>query len=77
MMLTFHTEITVINPTTTHHINHTTDHPHTEVPHHTTPQIEVDPTHIHPTNPPGEVHTGCIHIPADHSATHTTRRTPE
>ena len=47
-----HTKVTAINPTATHHINCTADHPHTEVPHHTIPEIKVDPTHIHPTNPP-------------------------
>ena len=70
-----HTEITAIDPATTHHINSTADHPHTEVPQPTTPEIKVDPAHIHSTNPPGEICTGHIHIPADHKATHTTRGT--
>ena len=72
-----HTEITAINPTMTHHINPTADHPHTEVPWPTTPEIKVDPTHVHPTFPLGEIYTGLIHIPADHEAIHTTRRTGE
>ena len=72
-----HTEVAAINPAVTHHSNPTTDHLHTEVDHPTTPEIEVDPTHVHPTNPSGEICTGHIHIPADHTAHHTTRRTPE
>ena len=48
-----HAEIIAINPAMTHHIDPTTDHPHTEVPQPTAPEIKVDPTHIHPTNPPG------------------------
>ena len=72
-----HTETTAIDPAVTHHTDPTTDHPHTEVPHPTTPEIEVDPPHVHPTNPPGEICTSLIHIPADHAANHTTRRTPE
>ena len=70
-----HTEITAIDPAMAHHTNPTTDHPCIEVPQPTTPEIEVDPVHIHSTNPPGEIHTGHIHIPADHEANHTTRRT--
>ena len=72
-----HIKITAINPTVTHHIDPSADHPHTEVPQPTTPEIEVDATHIHPTIPPGEICTGHIHIQADHEATHTTRRTHE
>ena len=72
-----HTEITAIGPAVTHHTNSTTDHPHTEVPQPTTPEIKVDPLHVHPTNPPGEICTGHIHIPADYKANHTTRRTQE
>ena len=68
-----HTEITAINPTATHCINPTTDHLHTEVPQPTTPEMEANPIHVHPTHPPGEIHTGHIHIPADHKANHTTR----
>ena len=70
-----HTEITVINATATHHTTPTASHPHTEVSQPTTSEIEVDPIHIHPSNPPGEICTGQIHIPADHEANHTTRRT--
>ena len=70
-----HIEITVTNATMTYHIDPTTDHPHTEVPQPTTPEIEVDPAHIPSANPPGEICTHHIHIPADHKATHTTRRT--
>ena len=35
----------------------TTDHPCTEVPHPTTPEVKVDPTHIHPTKPSEEICT--------------------
>ena len=45
-----HTEITAINPAMTHHTDPTADHPHTEVSQPTTPEIEVDPVHVHPTN---------------------------
>ena len=69
------TEIRAINPAVTHHINCTTDHPHTEASQPTTPGIKVDPFHIHPTNPPGEISTGHIHISVDHKVNHTTRRT--
>ena len=61
----------------THHTNSTTGHPHIEVPLPTTPKIKVDPFHTHHTNPPGEICTGHIHIPADHVANHTSRRTRE
>ena len=64
MMLKFHIEITAIDPTMTHHIDPTTDHPHTDVPQTITPEIKVDPTHVHSTNPPREIHTDHIHIPA-------------
>ena len=70
-----HTEITAIDPATIHHTNPTTGHPHIEVPQPTTPKIEVDPIPAHPTNPPGKICPGHIHIPADHKANHTTRRT--
>ena len=70
-----HTKNTAIDPTVTHHIDPTTHHPHTEVPQPTTPEIEVDPTHVHPTNSSGEICTGGIHIPADHKPNHTKRRT--
>ena len=72
-----HTEITAIDPTTTHHIDPPTDHPHIEVPQLTTPETIVDHIHVHPTNPQGEICTGHIHIPADHEANHTSRRTQE
>ena len=71
-----HTGIKAINSTVTHHNDPTTDHPHAEVPHPTTQEITVDPPHVHPTNPPGEICTCCIHIPADYTAHYTTRRTP-
>ena len=70
-----HTEITAINPATTHHTDPITHHPHIEVLQLTTPEIVVDHIHVHPTNPQGEICTGHIHIPADHEATHTSRRT--
>ena len=70
-----HTKITAINPAITHYTDPTTDHPHTEVPQSTTPDVKVDPIHAHPTNPPGDMCTGHIHIPADHKASHSTRRT--
>ena len=72
-----HTEITAIDPTAAHHINLTADHPCTEVPHPTTLEITIYCSHVHPTNPPGVICTGHIHIPADHAANHMTRRTPE
>ena len=72
-----HTEITVINPTMIHHTNIITDCPHIKAPQLTTPEIIVDPVHIHPTNPLGEICTGHIHIPADHKGNHNTRRTLE
>ena len=61
----------------THLINSTDDHPHTEVPQPNTLEIEADPTHVFVTNPPGEIYTGHIPIPADHEANHTTGRTQE
>ena len=70
-----HIEIKAIDLAMTHHTNPTADHPHTEVPQPTTPEIEVDPIQICPTNPPGEICTGHTHIPADHEPNHTTRRT--
>ena len=63
-----HIEITVINPTTTHHTNLIADHPHIEVPQLTTPEIIGDHIHLHPTNPidtatPGVAHnTNIPHI---------------
>ena len=61
----------------THNTDPTTDHPHTEVPQPITHEIKVDPVHVHPKNPPGEICTGHIHIPADHKANYTTGRTQE
>ena len=70
-----HVEITAINPAVTHHTNHITDHPHMEVLQLTTPEITVDHTHDHPTNLQGTTCTDHIHIPGDHEANHTSRRT--
>ena len=70
-----HTEITAIDPATTHITDPTADHPHIDIPQLTTPEIEVDHVHFHPTNPQGEICTGHIHIPADHKSNHTSRRT--
>ena len=70
-----HTEITAIDPAMIHHTKSTAGHPHTEVPQPTTAEIKVDSIHINPINPPGETHTGHIHIPADHEVNHTTRQT--
>ena len=72
---TLNIEITAIDPTTTHPTELITDHPHIEVLQLTTAEIEVDHPHIHPKNLQGEIHTGHIHIPADHKANHTSRRT--
>ena len=35
-----HTAVTVIDPAVTHHTDPITDHPHTEVPHHTTQRLK-------------------------------------
>ena len=70
-----HIGITAINPTSTHHTYLITDHPHMEVLQLTTPEIEVDHAHNLPTNLQGETHTNHIHIPVDHVANHTSRRT--
>ena len=67
-----HTGVITIDPTTTHHINSITDQAHP-----TTPEIEVDHIHIHPTNPQDEICIGHTCIPADHEANHITRGTPE
>ena len=53
-----HTEGIAIDPTMTHHIDPTADHPCTEVPHHTTPEIEVNHIHIHPTMPQDKICIG-------------------
>ena len=68
-------EVTAINLTATHHINHITDHPHIEVLQLTTPEIAEGHTHDHPTNLQGKIYTDQVHIPADHEASHTSSRT--
>ena len=45
-----HTGVTAIDPTATHHMNPTADHMHTDIPHPTTPEINIDHIHIHSTN---------------------------
>ena len=70
-----HIEITVIDPTMTHHTDLIADHPHIAVPQLTTREILVDHIHVLPTIPKGEIHIGHTHIPADHKANHTSRRT--
>ena len=72
-----HTGVTAIDPTMTHHTDPTADHPHTKVPHPTTPEIKVDHIHVHPTNPQDEICIGHTCTPADHEANHITRGTPE
>ena len=72
-----HTGVTAINPTTTYHIDPTADNLCKEVPHHTTPEIEVDHVHIHPTKPHDEIHIGHAHTPIDQEANLITRGTPE
>ena len=64
-----HTWVIVIDPTTTHHINPTADHLHTEVPLPTTPEIKVDHVHIHPTNPQDKSCIGHTSTPADQKQT--------
>ena len=71
-----HTWVIAINPATTHHINPTTDHPCTKVPHHTTPEFKVNHIHIHPTKPQDKICIGHTCTPADHEANHITRETP-
>ena len=73
----FHTGVTAINPATTHHINHTADHPCTEVLHTITPEIKADPIHANSTNPPGEIHTDHTCTLVDHEVNHITGGTPE
>ena len=70
------TGVIAINLTVTLHIDHTTDHPHTEA-HHTTQEIEACCIHIHPTNPHNEIHIGHTHTPVDHKTNHITRRAPD
>ena len=67
-----HTEVTAIDSTTTHHIDHTTDHPHTKAHPLTTPEIEVDHICIHPTIYQDEINVGHTHTPVDHEANHIT-----
>ena len=67
--------VTAIDFLTTHHIDFITDHLHIEALWLTTPEITVDHAHDHPTNLQGENCTGQIHIPADHEANYTSRRT--
>ena len=71
-----HTGVIAINPTMTHHIDHTADHPCTQA-HHTTPEIEAAHVHIHPTNPHGKIHIGHTHTPVDYEANHIKRKMPE
>ena len=68
-----HTEVIPINPAMTHHIDPTTDHPHTEGSHHTTPEIEVNHIHIHPTKPQDKIHISHTRTPADHKANNIKR----
>ena len=72
-----HIEITVTNPAVLHQTYLFSGHPHIEVPQFTTPEIIADHIHAHSTNLQGEICTGHIHIPADHKANHTSRRTQE
>ena len=72
-----HIESTVINPTATHHTDLIADHPHIEVPQFTIPEVIVGHAHICPANLQDEIHIGHTHIPADHEANHTPRRTQE
>ena len=66
------TGVIAIDPATTHHIDPTAGHQHTEVSHHTTPEIEVEYIHIHPTKPQDKICIGQAHIPADHEANNIT-----
>ena len=68
-------EITAIDLAMTHHNDHIADHPHIGVPQLTSLDITVDHAHDHPTNLQSKTYTGHIHIPADHEANHTSRRT--
>ena len=70
-----HTGVIAIDPTMTHHMDHTIDHPCTEG-YHTTPGTKVNCVHVCPTNPQDKIHIGHTHTPADHKANHITR-TPE
>ena len=68
-------EATAINLTATHHINHTTVHPHIEVLQLTTPEITLDHAHDHLTNLQGKTCTDQVSIQTDHEANHNSRRT--
>ena len=57
------TGVIATDPTVICHINPTTDHLHTEVHHHTTPETKVTHIHIHPINPQDEIHIGHTHTP--------------
>ena len=70
-----HTGVIAIDFTMTLHIDHTSDHPHTEA-HHTTPEIGAYHVHVHHTNLHNKSHIGHTHTPVDHEANHITR-TPE
>ena len=70
-----HTGVIAIDHTMTLHIDHTTDHPHTEA-HHTTPEMEACCVHVHPTNLYNEIHIGHTLTPLYHKVNHITRRTP-
>ena len=71
-----HTGVIAIDPTMTHHINHTADHPCTEAYHHTTPETKITHVHIHPTNLQGKIHIGHTCTPVDNK-TNITKSTPE
>ena len=68
-------EATAINLATTHHIDHITHHPHTEVLQVITSEITVDHIHDHPTNLQGRTHINQVPTPADHEENHTPRKT--
>ena len=72
-----HTGVIAMDPTLTHDMDPTTDHLHTEVHHHTTPETKLTHIHVHPTNPQDKIHIGHSQTPADHETNHITRRTPE
>ena len=71
-----HTGVIAIDPTVTHHIDLTADHPHTEAHHHNTPETEAIHIHAHPTDPQDKIHVDHTHTPVEHKANHITRRTP-
>ena len=71
-----HTGVIAIDLAMTLHIDHTTDHPHTDA-HHTTLEIETCCINTQPTNPHDEIHIGHTCTPVDHKVNHITRRAPE